>query len=331
MWTEPKKIRSAGFTLVEVLIVMVIMGVVVTAVYNLYTSTDKTANTSEEVVEVQQNLRIALDQIARDTRMAGFLIPNGSTPILAAPSGSTDNNDNGTCIDSGETPGPGAGNGCFSFQTATLSGRVARITGTPSGASPADANTGYLLTVGNAEMVDLFETGNWARIIRPADGSSPLDRIFKVSGTDRSPIPTLTLEGFTAATIYRPGDLIVRVTDPNGDHDDNANTSPPPAVITTSYRLVDDPTSSDPSMRVLKRTDSSGGTAEIAAKITGLQFSYLLDDGTEQSAVTSARLGEIAAVRVTISGATDATRTGNANYSGIKTRSVETVIRLRNR
>lgn len=341
MSTDAKKRGCRGFTLVEVLVVMVIMGVVTTAIFTLYTSTDKTANTSEEIVEVQQNLRIALDQIARDLRMAGFLIPNGQTPLISAPERSTDNNNDRDCVDSGELPGSGAG--CFSFRTATLSGRVARIIGTPGGASPADESSAFLCTVGSAEMVDLFESGSkgngdWVRIIRPADGRSPLNRILWVSSRDRGD-PSLTLKGFTAATVYRAGDLIVRVSDANDDNDGDANTNPPPAVITSTYRLIDDPESTDPSMRILVRRESTGADIQthgtdvpIAGKVTDLRFSYILEDGSETSSVTDAdRLGEVTAIRVMIAGATDVTRTGNPRYSGIKTRTVESVIKLRNR
>jgi len=73
--------KRSGFSLVELLVVMVIMGLVMTSIYGLYLHNLKTANTSEEVVDVQQNLRIAYDMMARDIRMAGF---SNAQSVIAA-------------------------------------------------------------------------------------------------------------------------------------------------------------------------------------------------------------------------------------------------------
>jgi prepilin-type N-terminal cleavage/methylation domain-containing protein len=70
-----------GFTLVEILVVLVIMGLVCAAVYTTFISTQRQAYTQDEVVEVQQNLRAALDYMMRDIRMAGFLTPPGQNPL----------------------------------------------------------------------------------------------------------------------------------------------------------------------------------------------------------------------------------------------------------
>jgi len=67
--------RTSGFTLVEILVVMTIFGVVIGAVYSLYLTHQKTAYVQEDVVDLQQNLRIAMDSITRDMRMAGMLVP----------------------------------------------------------------------------------------------------------------------------------------------------------------------------------------------------------------------------------------------------------------
>ena len=62
-----------GFSLIELLIVMAMLGVVMTAVYSLYYVQFRSALVQDEAVEVQQNLRISMDQMTRDIRMAGFL------------------------------------------------------------------------------------------------------------------------------------------------------------------------------------------------------------------------------------------------------------------
>jgi prepilin-type N-terminal cleavage/methylation domain-containing protein len=64
-----------GFSLVELLVVMVIFGVFAGAVYSLYITHLKIASTRDEVLDVQQNVRIAMDRVTRDIRMAGMFVP----------------------------------------------------------------------------------------------------------------------------------------------------------------------------------------------------------------------------------------------------------------
>ena len=66
-----------GFTLVELLVVIAIFGIFIGAVYSLYITHLKTAIAREAVVDVQQNVRIAMDRLTRDVRTAGFLVIPG--------------------------------------------------------------------------------------------------------------------------------------------------------------------------------------------------------------------------------------------------------------
>ena len=63
---------QGGFTLVELLIAMVIGGVIITAVYSTYLAQQRTYTEQEQVVEMQQNIRAAMDRLTRDIRTAGF-------------------------------------------------------------------------------------------------------------------------------------------------------------------------------------------------------------------------------------------------------------------
>lgn len=67
--------HQSGFTLVELLVVILIFGIFAGAVYSLYIAHMKTVIAREEVLDVQQNVRIAMDRLTRDLRMAGFLAP----------------------------------------------------------------------------------------------------------------------------------------------------------------------------------------------------------------------------------------------------------------
>src|SRR4030066_1372501 len=90
-------VDTRGFSLIELLIVMGMLTLVLVAVYSLYDTHSKSAYVQEEVVDVQQNLRIALDGISRDIKMAGVLIPMNDnagtgTNVENVPVGNVGNN-----------------------------------------------------------------------------------------------------------------------------------------------------------------------------------------------------------------------------------------------
>lgn len=64
-----------GFTLVEVLIAMALATLVGLAGYVVFSSTNFSYKVEQDVVEAQQNLRVAMDRLARDLRHAGFGLP----------------------------------------------------------------------------------------------------------------------------------------------------------------------------------------------------------------------------------------------------------------
>lgn len=64
--------KEHGFTLVELLVAMAITAVVMAAVYSLYKTQQDSYIAQDQVVEMQQNVRASLYQMARDLRMAGF-------------------------------------------------------------------------------------------------------------------------------------------------------------------------------------------------------------------------------------------------------------------
>ena len=69
--------RENGFTLTELLVVMVLAGIVMAAIYSAFTSQSKAYQIQEDVSVVQQNLRVAMSYMVRELRMAG-LDRNGS-------------------------------------------------------------------------------------------------------------------------------------------------------------------------------------------------------------------------------------------------------------
>ena len=64
--------RESGFSLVELLVAMTIGTVVLGAMYNVFTVQNKTFSIQEQIVEMQQNARAAMDMMSREIRMAGY-------------------------------------------------------------------------------------------------------------------------------------------------------------------------------------------------------------------------------------------------------------------
>lgn len=72
-----KKAQS-GMTLVEILVAMVMMGIVITGIYNLFRVHNLMAAKQEETTLMQQELLSAMVQMATDLRMCGYNLPGNS-------------------------------------------------------------------------------------------------------------------------------------------------------------------------------------------------------------------------------------------------------------
>jgi len=62
---------QAGYTLVELMVAVALTGIVTIAIYKSYISVSVGYDVQDQVVEVQQNARVAMDRMVRDIRMAG--------------------------------------------------------------------------------------------------------------------------------------------------------------------------------------------------------------------------------------------------------------------
>ncbi len=74
--TLAKVSKQHGFTLIELLMVMAITAIIVAAAFSAYTTQQKTYLAQDQVAEMQQNLRAAVDFLSREIRTAG-LDPTG--------------------------------------------------------------------------------------------------------------------------------------------------------------------------------------------------------------------------------------------------------------
>ena len=71
--------NANGITLIELLVAFVIGGIIIAGIYRVFVAQTKAYVVQDQVVEVQQNIRSAMEILLRDLRMAGF---NGdNTPL----------------------------------------------------------------------------------------------------------------------------------------------------------------------------------------------------------------------------------------------------------
>jgi prepilin-type N-terminal cleavage/methylation domain-containing protein len=73
--------HGKGFTLIELLIGVCLSSIVVLALYGILTSQNRTYVLQDDTSAMQQNLRVALESMARTVRMAGFGKLSGWTTI----------------------------------------------------------------------------------------------------------------------------------------------------------------------------------------------------------------------------------------------------------
>ena len=66
------RIDEKGITLLELLVALVIFGIVSAGSYHLFVAQTKAYTVQDQVVEIQQSIRLAMEIVLRDLRMAGF-------------------------------------------------------------------------------------------------------------------------------------------------------------------------------------------------------------------------------------------------------------------
>lgn len=297
--------NDRAFTLVEILVVMVVMGLVIASVYSLSIDTKQRSVTTEAVVDIQQNLRVAMDTLEQDIRMAGFLIPDDQTAISSAPDDiaqdtddPADNSPNiGTNVDS-DGDGTATAGAVFTLQTSSSQRVYARVID-ETFASPT-----ITLELEDG-MFDLFDSGDEIQVIRPGTRAD-LGNSWSVAGvSDANNEITISDGTYTAGTV-EAGDMVVRKLVGEGD---------PVANISYWLRPMPDGSAGFQLMR-------SDGAADdvVSSNITAIDLAYL-----DETGAATATLEDIRSIRINISTGTDAN-----NFSDAKTRSLEKVVAIRN-
>ena len=73
-----------GFTLVELMITLLILGLIMTVIYRVFSTQEKFFRTQEQVAAMQENLRATVEYINQEMSWLGYKVP-GISVIKAAP------------------------------------------------------------------------------------------------------------------------------------------------------------------------------------------------------------------------------------------------------
>lgn len=275
---------SKGFTLVELMIVIAILGIVITSIFTLYLNMQRNTIDQEDVVDVQQNIRVTMDFLSHDISMAGAVIFRDTSPVNTASATS------------------------LILNTASELQDYALVSNDKEIPNATTSITEQVLTVEIPDIVDRFASGNSLRIYRPLTGEQPYSAAALTVKSVNRTARTIGVIGFNSPAEpiqYRAGDIIARIS----------SGAPDPATIQWGLNGTD----------VVRNTN--GGTNQVVASdISSLQFSYLLDDGSETATPAASDLSSIRAVRATLT----ATRQKKFNTGQTRQRSVSSVIHLRN-
>ena len=70
-----RALSSAGFTLIEMMVAVLILGVVTAQLFSVFSNQKRVFTSNERALDVQEAARLTLDMISFDARMAGFMVP----------------------------------------------------------------------------------------------------------------------------------------------------------------------------------------------------------------------------------------------------------------
>lgn len=299
--------KESGFSLIEMLISTAILLVVTAAIFTLYNTQHKGTHIEADVVDVQQNLKIALESVEKDIWMSGFMVPAGTNPV-----NSFANNTGLNATD------------LITLNTATETGVIARIN--VSLTTNVAAGTAITFTVATAGELSDFSVGDIARILDAGEKGQPVTGSWSVTGKNTG-VPSITLNpsGNGTGILFRKGFVIAKTATSAPDTYPNtilycvgptAGCGPAVTTCPAGQRCL---------MRIVNALPVDDSV--VATNMQGFQLKYV-SDGSAAEVDSPANLSLVRAVRVSIVAATAKT----AQLSqGAKTRSLTTIAKIRNR
>jgi len=171
--------RQKGFILIEILIYVALFLVVLTGIYQMLDSNRATYASGEKKMEAQQNARVAMDEMTRQLRMAGYFPENfdaNTANDLVSPKPIHVATDQALAV-FGDSDGSGASN-VFFF---CLDGSTVRRGKAASGASAYTCTAGDVLADGVTSLRFAYYGADGASI--PSTPTAPYQLDGQVPGS----------------------------------------------------------------------------------------------------------------------------------------------------
>ena len=284
-------LNNKGFTLVEVIIVMMILSVVMTAVLSLVVPAQRSTTVQSDLSTVQGGMRVALERVTKDFRNAGFLfagapITSGGYPVNTTPSETV-------TVDASVNP--------LTINTKAVSGVFGRVAEVPTSTAdtfdlvypaqsrnfPVDSYAAVVEPVNGLLLGDNSVPGNVYRVIASNSAGTvqlgkhdgnPLDSIAPFSGAVSGPV-LLRVPNADVPAIVAAGS----VPDANAAAEAALN-----RTITFSHADTDGDGNAD----TLTRQVDGGSVSYLARGISDLTFTIQEDGDGDASMVTINLVGE---------------------------------------
>ncbi len=286
-----------GVTLIELLIALVISAVLVAGLYRTFVHQQKSYATQEQVADMQQNVRVAINRMIREIRMAGF--------------GGKNENLNG------------------SNDIITVFGNVngfANIINAVDNSPRAD-------NIGNSDEITVVGAYTQVGTI-DADVNAGSDKVkisyFGNTKFDDVKTKYMCINGrYNYEVVPGPGNTISfakTATNPSGTLNENHATGEPIFLVrAVQYGLRKD---ADGVPVLFRNQNTGGGRQTVAEYIEDLQFRYVLADTTEVD--VPGNPVDVRGVRISIRARTRLSDPELKAGGGFRTRTLNTYVDLRN-
>ncbi len=299
-----------GFSLVEIIIVMLIMSVVTMAVMSLVVPTQRSSVIQSDLSTIQGGMQVALERMSKDFRNAGFLFDGPA--VTRYP------NDTTIPVDASISP--------LVINTRAVSGIFGRID-----TVPGDPSLPFKLIY--PDQIRNFPVGSYAAVVEPVNGillgdDSIPGNVYRVIGSaiagDGSGKVklgkhngTADLDSISPFAGAASGLVLLRV--PTAAVTSVVDDATAAAALnrTITYSHID--TDGDGNPDTLTRQVDAGPVSHMARGISELTFT-VGEDGD----------GDVNKVTIDLVGEAEAVGAGNDAVSSAKTKRVRILIALRN-
>jgi prepilin-type N-terminal cleavage/methylation domain-containing protein len=282
---------SCGISLIEILIALVISAILIAGIYRMFIRHQKTYITQEQVADMQQNVRIAINKMIREIRMAGF-------------GGKNNNLDGENDIIKGFV---------------NVNGFLNIIN--PSNEVVVDGIVHDQITVAGAydqvgTLAASSSRGSNTITVTYADNDQRCDNPREIY---------LCLNGRDNYRIQPTSENQISLADKGSLKEDHVRGEPVFLVKAITYGLRKDPHG----VWVLFRDENTGGDRQtVAEHIENLQFRYVLADGKEMDMPPNPK--EIRGIRMTITARTQMEDPEVMGEDRFRRRTLTTYVDLRN-